>query len=749
MEDKTSWQITHLCIQVEFGKTTAKAGCFYMKRMPMRKWINDRPILFWTLSFIAGILLSFCIICGLWWIAVVFSVALTTVFILCRKNSKALTKIALLTASFMLGTLVFWANYVNILSMEVESSPCVVTGVFTDRVYDGNNYMSVVLRDCSVTLADGTQINVDVNVILFDEEQIDLVATGYKATFYGEISYNYIFKDGVDSYTYKNDVYYTVTSVNGLTVSQGQPTLAEKCRLYILQTLTRYCPETADLSYALIIGDKSFVDGNDMQSFRTAGIAHLLAVSGLHVGFIVGIFEFIFEKFKVHPLKRLAVSLPLLLFYAYLCGFPASVMRAVVMAVCVQLCRFAFRKVDLLTSLAAACIVILSVKPLYLFDAGFLLSVSAVYGIATFTAATNRLIKRRFSGFTAKILTSLSVSFGATVGTMGWSLYFYGYLPVFGTLVNLVAIPVVSVAFICIVAGLIPVVGQIFLFVSDKLILFVLAVARAVSSASASALVLPSIGIATVIIGIWLFVYGGYVNFKGKEKLTVHCLLALIFLCSCIYSFIPQDAGTRIFINETYGDSCVVAVNNGEVAVISNLQYGETDKIVSTMNFKYESLSLYVTDFTNVRLSAFQLLNEQRKINSVYVLDTSGNIAVERYCENQSIDVVRVPKNYFSGNDVKVRSIWDGSLVGALVVADDMSLAVVTTDNSLLYGNLALNLKSIPTALMCSAPTADMLKDFENSYIFTTYMTDKNIYSSNRCGNFTLIQKDGKILLKL
>lgn len=735
-------------IQVEISRTTAKAGYFFYSGLLMRTWINNRPILFWTLSFVIGILLSFCILQGWWYIAVAVAVAIATVFVLLRKHLKLLLKLALMTGALLVGCLVFWAQYVDISNKEIETSTCVVSGVFTDDIYRDTKYISVVMRDCTVTLADGSVVTGKVNVRLFDEEQIEAVEPGYRAVFYGEISFRYPFKEGIDTYTYRSGVYYDVDSVGGLAVTEGNPTFAESVRKYLYGTLVENSPDTADISYALLVGDKSMMSNSDLESFRTAGIAHLLAVSGLHVGFIVGVFEFIFVKFHLHPLKRMAVLIVPLLLYAYICGFPASVMRAVTMAMVVELCRLAFRKVDLLTSLSIACALILIVRPLYLFDAGFLMSFGAVYGIATFTAATNRYIGRYVSSRLQPILKSLSVSCGATIGTLGWSLHYYGYLPLFGVVVNLVAIPIVSVAFVLTILGMIPCVGAVFLYLSDKLLLAVLGISNIVSNLNIAKLIFPSIGFAIVILGVWLFVYGGFVNFKGKERVVAHCALAILFVAVSLLTVIPKDVGTRVFVNETYGDSCVIAVHDGDVAVVSNLQYNDVESVVRTVNFRYNSLSLYVTDFNTVNLDDVMTLHENKHIDKVYVLDMTGNIPVERYCEQQGIDVVRVPKNYTVNNGVSVTSVWDGSLVGATVNAGEIQVVVVTTDNSLLYNNLSLIVNK-PTALVCKNPTDKMMSDFSDSYILTESIAENNIYPSNRCGNFTLIQKDGKILLKL
>ena len=68
-------------------------------------------------------------------------------------------------------------------------------------------------------------------------------------------------------------------------------------------------------------------------AFRSSGVAHLLAVSGLHVGIIVAIFRKLLKKMKKHLWLKLIIICPLLLVYMYICNFAYSIIRASIMAI--------------------------------------------------------------------------------------------------------------------------------------------------------------------------------------------------------------------------------------------------------------------------------------------------------------------------------------------------------------------------------------------------------------------------------
>ena len=137
-------------------------------------------------------------------------------------------------------------------------------------------------------------------------------------------------------------------------------------------------PHTADLVKALILGDRSELAEEQNDAYARAGVAHLLAVSGLHVSIIAGLFDQALRKLRVPRLVVLCVVFCALLAYSVLVGMGASIVRAVLMYAIAGVGRQLGRPRDGVQCLSVAAVIQLLIQPLWLFDAGFILSYTAI-----------------------------------------------------------------------------------------------------------------------------------------------------------------------------------------------------------------------------------------------------------------------------------------------------------------------------------------------------------------------------------
>lgn len=166
-----------------------------------------------------------------------------------------------------------------------------------------------------------------------------------------------------------------------------------RLRLAIESQLDKTFGDQAPLAKALLLGQRTELEETVQEDFRVTGIAHVLAVSGLHVGFLVLVLTLLLRRFYPSPRLLFALVALFLLFYCRLLDFSPSVVRASVLSLLVLAGRMWKQPVDPLTSLAAAFLLILLIKPLELFSLGFQLSFLAVLGII--------LLGDRFSSFLA------------------------------------------------------------------------------------------------------------------------------------------------------------------------------------------------------------------------------------------------------------------------------------------------------------------------------------------------------------
>lgn len=140
----------------------------------------------------------------------------------------------------------------------------------------------------------------------------------------------------------------------------------------------------------VVFGDRSGLDEETEKEFRENTTAHVLAVSGLHVGFLYALLRKLMHTRKTLPMAFLILGTVLL--YGELTKWNVSTVRAVFLTAAVVLSFYVRRPFDLLSASAAAAWLILVVRPYALFQAGFAMSFLAVLGIAFFQDPLRRLV---------------------------------------------------------------------------------------------------------------------------------------------------------------------------------------------------------------------------------------------------------------------------------------------------------------------------------------------------------------------
>ena len=214
---------------------------------------------------------------------------------------------------------------------------------------------------------------------------------------------------------------------------------------------------------ALIIGNRGEIDKSVRQAFNKAGVGHLLAISGLHVGIVATAAFFLFNRLLslIGPVlwrawgRKGAAILTLIPVVAYglIAGMSASTQRAVIM-VAVFLTTYIFgREHDPLNTLAAAAMLILFVNPPALFSVSFQLSFTAalaiIYGLSRMKSmgwlnSIEAGRENRLRQVGRRLFLFFSVSFLAVMGTLPAVTYYFNQISLIGLLTNFVAIPLIG-----------------------------------------------------------------------------------------------------------------------------------------------------------------------------------------------------------------------------------------------------------------------------------------------------------------
>lgn len=217
-----------------------------------------------------------------------------------------------------------------------------------------------------------------------------------------------------------------------------------------------------NLITAMLLGDVWLLPEDIKSDFRITGLSHILAISGLHIGFIVIMLNYIFRVVPIPILWANIFKILILWFYCALTGATPSVLRAVLMATFYLGAKLVMRKADPLNTLASAALSILIISPLDLFSIGFQLSFSALLGILLL----GKKIEMAFWFLPNWLKQTIVVTLAAQLGVSPILAFHFNMISLVSVLTNLVFVPftglMVMYGFIVMILGLIfPIVATV------------------------------------------------------------------------------------------------------------------------------------------------------------------------------------------------------------------------------------------------------------------------------------------------
>lgn len=215
--------------------------------------------------------------------------------------------------------------------------------------------------------------------------------------------------------------------------------LAARFNHRMAQTLRDVCGEEAgQLASAVLLGMRDEVPDEEQEQFRRLGIAHILSVSGFHVGVLVALLALLMMPVR-HRRLRMTLTLPMLLAYAFLTGGNAPAVRAVLLWALVCWGQIRHKRVLMPHVLCASAMIQLLFAPAQLFSASFQMTYGVMAAICGITAQTAPNAQKK-RGWKGKILSLLSVSAAAQFGVLLPELYWFGRVPLLGIAVNVLLV---------------------------------------------------------------------------------------------------------------------------------------------------------------------------------------------------------------------------------------------------------------------------------------------------------------------
>ncbi len=329
----------------------------------------------------------------------------------------------------------------------------------------------------------------------------------------------------------------------------------------------------------ILLADRGEIDFETRGKFVNAGVVHILAVSGLHVGFIVLIFIIITSRFNIYV--RSGITIIGLLMFLLITNSPASVFRATVMGITLIITFLANRKFNSYNALAIAALIILIFDPSELFNPGFQLSFSAVLSIVAiypiFSKSIYRL--RLKQNWLNKLLLFWSVSLAAQIGTLPFTIIYFHKLSIIALFANLIVIPlvalIVSTGIVTLIFYPISVwVADAYAAVNDILISALHQFVDWSGSSSISHLNIYQFSVIDALI-FYFIVIAGFVLYKKLETVKSKIIFIILIIVNFMVliqidntDLLPEGKLSIVAIDIGQGDATLIKFPNNQTALI-------------------------------------------------------------------------------------------------------------------------------------------------------------------------------------
>ena len=337
----------------------------------------------------------------------------------------------LLAIIFLLGSIILTNCYK--FTSKYNSNLKNITGIVTKYSIDGNK-LTIYLKAKEIII-----INYYLKTESEKEYYTKNLELGDRLKIVGELSIpnNNTIPNGFNykKYLYHKKIYYLFTA-NNIKIVSKNTSIFYFFKNQIIKRITKI-DKTGYLKI-FITGEKDDLDNNILQEYQTNGVSHLFSISGMHVSLLASIILFILKKVSYNNKLNYLVVILFLLFYLFLTNFSSSILRTTIMFILMAINKCYNLKVKNIDIICLVLIIIIIINPFYIYDIGFQYSYLISFTLILLAKKTNKVRN--------KLVQSLYISFICFLVSFPISIYNFSSVNILSIFINIILIPLVSVA---------------------------------------------------------------------------------------------------------------------------------------------------------------------------------------------------------------------------------------------------------------------------------------------------------------
>ena len=551
---------------------------------------------------------------------------------------------------------VFCSIYFFICYQEFENSKIDETIEYTieGRANECNTENSYgfkrVLKNCTISIDDkvifaGKQIFIFITTSNVDCGDIIRFKTNLEnVEFLTSTGMSYEAYDGIN-YTASID-YSDIESIVKSNLS-----LKESIKLRIYEILNgNMSQEGSALAYAVLIGDTSYLNYDVRGSFTESGLAHILAVSGLNTTIIFALIILLLKRVGIRYEYKLLIMALCIFFFAYLCDFAPSIVRAGIMGMVMALTILKVKSYDSLNVLSLAGILILILNPIQLFNVGFVLSFSCIFAIALFYSPLYNKITF-IPNYTIKGLLCMSIV--TTIGTLPCMALYFGKFSILSILTNVILLPLFTFAYVVlfvvtILCLIIPI--HFILQGLDYCFLAIIQTTKIFTNVNYDYINILKLSIQGLILSyILLYCFSKKVNIGYYIK---YPLCIFLVLCIGVSAFITSSPKIEknVMVNIEGTNSHLVSINENLLSfnVLGSKQYTNSKEYLVQNNL-YDIDYLFVLNDYFISDLEFKNFQKEFDVKNIYIFDYIDNETLSmyyKYFQTDNVYILEDERNY-------------------------------------------------------------------------------------------------------